>query len=174
MAREHADRTAGLAATLLLALAAPAVAQQGPPTCDTPAHAQFDFWVGQWALSWGDSAQGTNVIRRTHAGCVIEERFSGERSMPLRGTSLSLYDRAAGQWRQVWVDNQGSWLDFTGGWRGDRMLLEREAVVQGLPVRQRMVWFDIRPDGLTWHWERSRDDGATWEVLWAIAYRRVE
>ena len=162
-----------LAAAIALLPPAGLAAQQQPPACNTPVHAQLDFWVGTWELSWGDSARGRNVITRTHDGCVVEEHFDGLTSSPLRGHSVSMWDRATGTWRQVWVDNQGAWLDFTGGPAGERFAFEREAVVRGQPVRQRMVWFDITPDSLHWNWEQSRDDGATWQVQWAITYRRV-
>ena len=78
-----------------------------------------------------------------------------------------------GGWRQTWVDNSHGYLDFTGGMRDGEMILEREGQVKGEKVRQRMVWTDITADALTWRWERSDDEGATWRTLWLIAYRRA-
>jgi hypothetical protein len=41
-------------------------------------------------------------------------------------------------------------------------------------VEKRMVFFDIEPDAFGWRWERSKDAGATWDLLWRIDYRRAE
>jgi hypothetical protein len=36
-----------------------------------------------------------------------------------------------------------------------------------------MLWHDIADSSLQWDWQRSLDDGATWETFWHIDYRRV-
>jgi len=36
-----------------------------------------------------------------------------------------------------------------------------------------MVFSDIERDRFVWRWERSYDDGQTWETLWTIDYRRA-
>jgi hypothetical protein len=55
---------------------------------------------------------------------------------------------------------------------GDRMVLSREAPLRQPPVRQRMTFFDIAPDSLTWDWEQSEDSGTTWDLKWRIHYKR--
>ena len=45
--------------------------------------------------------------------------------------SVSTFDARAQQWKQTWVDNQGGYLDFTGGWQDDRMILQRDAERDG-------------------------------------------
>lgn len=139
-----------------------------------PESRQFDFWLGSWDLTWGEDGRGTNVVSKILDGQVVQEQFTGEPSTPYYGLSLSVYDGQAGCWQQTWVDSQGAYLDFRGGWEADsaRMVLSRPAVVDGQPVRQRMVWYNITADSLEWCWERSADDGATWQTLWHIRYRR--
>src|SRR5437763_10641338 len=85
--------------------------------CLEPQQKQFTFWVGEWDLTWpgakqGETGHGSNAIRQTLNGCVVEENFSGGDSMPLRGMSISRFDPRAGKWKQTWVDNQGGYLDF--------------------------------------------------------------
>jgi hypothetical protein len=87
--------------------------------------------------------------------------------------SVSVYDERQACWRQTWVDNQGGYLDFSGGKQGERMILSRVAEIDGQQLHQRMVWYDIRRDGLMWNWERSPDEGETWETLWVIQYVRA-
>ena len=156
-----------------------ALAQQPPaaPPCATPEYSQFDFWVGRWNARWTDAqgkeAEGTNRIEKTLDGCVIVEHFDGAPGSPLKGTSVSTYDRRAQQWKQTWVDNTGAYLDFTGNWQDGRMTLARSAVVQGKPSLQRMVFRDIGAQRFTWDWDVSSDAGATWSTQWRIEYTRA-
>ena len=102
-------------------------------------------------------------------GCVVVERFA---SPDLEGMSVSTFDAEAGAWKQTWVDNQGGYLDFVGGYENGRMVLSRVALEGGKRVHQRMVWTNVTPDAFDWSWERSEDGGATWKVVWPIHYTR--
>ena len=144
----------------------------GPAPCSALEASQFDFWAGDWDLSWGEDSKGTNVIRKIMDGCVVEERFDGGISTPLRGMSVSTFNAHTGRWHQTWVDNQGSYLDFAGEFRDGRMILQRPATIDGQAVLQRMVWYNIDSNQLDWNWERSDDVGETWQVLWQIHYVR--
>ena len=86
--------------------------------------------------------------------------------------SLSLYDSERGLWCQTWVDNSGSYLDFTGNYEDGKMILVRDAMVRGEACKQRMVWYNITGREFDWNWERSDDRGKTWRVLWNIKYIR--
>lgn len=135
----------------------------------------LDFWLGSWDLSWADGGAGTNLISRILDGQVIEESFDGrDADSALLGRSLSVRDAADGQWRQTWVDSTGAYLDFVGAEVDGRISFRRQATVRGVAVVQRMVWLDVTPDALRWQWQRSRDGGSTWDVVWEIAYRRAD
>ena len=162
----------------LLAMVLPAAAQQPPrPGCESAESRQFDFWLGDWELSYkgpdGKAATSRNRITKILDGCALLEEFSGPPGTPLQGRSHSTYDRGAGRWKQTWVDNTGSYLDFSGGMADGRMVLAREAERQGKKFHQRMVWQDIRADSLKWLWQRSDDGGASWATQWEIDYRRA-
>jgi hypothetical protein len=133
---------------------------------------QFDFWIGDWEAAWGEHERGTNVVRSVLDGAVILENFDGTPGAPLRGMSVSVYNPNLGKWQQTWVDNQASYLDFSGEFKDDRMLLQRTATLDGRVFQQRMVWYNIEPNRFDWNWERSDDDGQTWRVLWQIHYTR--
>jgi len=164
--------------SLLVGLACPRVAQSVPPNpCLAPEQKQLDFWVGDWDLTWpgdkqGDLDHGTNTIRRVLDSCVVEENFSAEASGHLRGRSLSLFEPQSGKWKQTWVDNEGGYLDFTGGFENGQMILARQATREGKAILQRMVFKNIRPDEFDWSWESSTDGGKTWKVNWPIHYKR--
>ncbi len=133
---------------------------------------QFDFWLGDWDVSWGDGQQGTNRIDKILEGKVIREQFDGNPAMAFRGMSLSVYDARREQWRQTWVDIEGTYWAFRGGFEDGRMILSTEEVVEGKDVLLRMVFYDIAADELEWSWERSDDGGESWQQKWHIHYRR--
>ncbi|MBI4428774.1 MAG: DUF1579 family protein [Ignavibacteriales bacterium] len=134
---------------------------------------EFDFWVGEWDLSWANGGKGTNSIRKILDNMVILENFDGTPSMRLKGMSVSAFDAKTGKWRQTWVDNNGGYLDFLGGLDGGKMILERKTTMNGKTVLQRMVWYNIIANELDWNWERSEDNGKTWKTLWSIHYTRT-
>jgi hypothetical protein len=161
---------------LLLFACTLAFAQPSAKPCSEAEQKQLDFWVGEWDLTWpgenGAVAHGHNSIRRTLDGCVVQENFSGGDAMHLRGMSVSTFDVHSGRWKQTWVDNEGGYLDFTGGFADGQMVLEREFTRAGKQIRQRMVFKNIRANELDWSWERSEDGGKTWQVQWPIHYKR--
>jgi len=130
---------------------------------------QFDFWIGEWEVAWGKDGSGANRVERILDGKIIQEDFIAP---DLHGMSVSSYDPERNLWCQTWVDNTGTYLDFTGKFVDGRMILSRDAIVNGQACKQRMVWYNIEADRFDWNWERSDDGGATWRVLWQIKYKR--
>jgi len=66
---------------------------------------QFDFWLGDWDVAWGDDGKGTNRVERILDGKIIQEKFSAP---DLQGMSVSSYDPERNLWCQTWVDNNGT------------------------------------------------------------------
>jgi hypothetical protein len=135
----------------------------------TTPESQFDFWLGEWDCTWGEQEKGSNRVERILEGKVIQENFSAP---DFTGLSVSAYDTERRLWCQTWVDSNGTYLDFTGGFEEGKMILTRDAIVRGETCRQRMVWYDFQPDQFLWNWERSDDGGITWRTLWHIRYTR--
>ncbi len=134
---------------------------------------QFDFWLGEWNLTWKDGGKGTNTITKILEDQVIKESFNGKPSIHLVGQSYTVFVKPLKIWKQTWVDNESGYLDFTGGLEEDgRMILSREAGKEGKKFLQRMVWHNIKENQFDWNWERSDDQGATWKVAWHIHYER--
>ncbi len=130
---------------------------------------QFDFWLGEWDVTWGEDGKGTNRIEKVLGDKILQENFDGG---GLLGMSFSAYDPERNLWCQTWVDNNGTYLDFTGKFQDEKMTLSRDAVIQGETCKQRMVWYNIEMNRFDWNWERSDDGGVTWRVLWQIKYTR--
>jgi hypothetical protein len=148
--------------------------------CSSSDARQFDFWLGEWDLSWpaeqaggepGETMTGINRVSKLFGPCVIEENFATDDGSFL-GRSLSVYDEKAVTWRQTWVDSAGGYLSFAGGMKGDDMVLSTEPVADGDEVVvNRMVFTNITPDSLYWQWQKS-NGGDSWSDLWTITYKR--
>ena len=81
---------------------------------------QFDFWLGQWELSWpaeqmggeaGEVHHGTNTVTKILDDRVIQETFRFQAGS-FNGHSVSVFNPSKRIWQQTWVDNQGSYLLF--------------------------------------------------------------
>lgn len=141
----------------------------------------FDFWVGKWEVSWeeGDGmGRGINHIEKTLDGTVIQENFrileGGNEGF--KGTSISVYQSRFERWKQAWADNNGGYFDFTGTIDGEKRIFQTEIFERedGSRVTQRMVFYNITDDSMTWDWESSADGGETWTLNWRIFYERMD
>ncbi|MEO0332936.1 MAG: hypothetical protein AAF223_14845 [Bacteroidota bacterium] len=152
-----------------------------PHLSDTAPENLFDFWVGEWELTWtdaqGNSKKGYNRIVKILDEQVIQENFeavpASEGTTAFKGMSLSVYNPRSKQWHQAWADSQGGYYDFTGQFEGDkRMFVTTVTNQQGKEVELRMVFRDIAQDAFIWDWESSTDGGKTWNLNWQIHYQR--
>lgn len=142
-----------------------------------PDRSQFDFWVGSWRVNAlaGEPVRGRNDVSWTLDGKVLWEQFSAGRD-PFTGWSFSVPVVGRG-WVQTWVDNNGAYLDFVGGWLpgpdGGRMVLER-STGRSAPARQRMTWYAIGPRHFEWEWasQPTGAPGEAWDVMWRLRYDR--
>jgi hypothetical protein len=156
-----------------------AAGAQAAPTyaCDSPESKQLDFWIGDWEATFagpdGKPVKGRNRVTKILDGCVVLEEFDGRPGTPLKGHSVSTFDRATQRWKQTWVDNTASYLDFVGDRDAGDMVFAREVERQGKKIRMRMVFRDVQKDSFRWLWQRSDDEGRTWSTQWEIGYRRA-
>ena len=141
----------------------------------------FDFWVGEWTASWdegnGVEQLGMNTIESTLDGKVLQENFriTGGRSKGFKGTSISVFQPRFNRWKQAWADNQGGYFDFEGAFEGEKRMFRTQVFERGdKKIQQRMVFYDITADTMTWDWEMSEDGGKTWNLAWRIFYERVK
>lgn len=148
-----------------------------PKPCSAPEASQFNFWVGNWDLTWNDSLHGTNRVEQMFGNCTIHENFSDPRLSYL-GQSWSVYNPNNKQWQQTWVDNQGGYIPLTGGMVKDSMILltaERNVPTRISPTGKlisRMVYYNITRDTFDWSWQASTDGGSVWKTNWLIHYKR--
>ncbi len=140
----------------------------------------FDFWVGEWELSWtdqqGNAGAGINTIEKILDGVVIQENFEAAegRLEGYKGRSMSVYNPQQQSWHQAWVDNQGGYIDLKGSIDGNKRIFQtgERTLPNGSTIISRMVFYDIKQDSFTWDWESSQDGGETWNLSWRIFYKR--
>jgi hypothetical protein len=157
---------------IALALPIPASAAEGQRPCGTPAHRQFDFWIGEWDVRTPDGAfAGTNRITSIQGGCGLQESWAGTGGMT--GTSLSVYDARRGRWHQTWVDSRGTVLQLDGRLTGGKMVLGGiTPSPQGGTVTDRITWEPVSGEGVRQLWEQSSDHSKSWAVVFDGRYVR--
>ena len=158
---------------LLLAVLLPMAAGAQAPTpaqdCSAPEHRQFDFWIGEWTVTAGGKAAGTNRIESVLKGCAIVEQWTSARGG--HGTSLNFYDRATTTWSQAWMDEGGNALHLRGGLVEGRMVLSSAPRETGTGVDVQRITWSKNPDGTVRQlWEASADGGRTWRVAFDGLY----
>jgi hypothetical protein len=141
--------------------------------CEAPEASQFDFWLGNWDLTWNDTSHGTNHIIKIMDGCAVNENFY-DPATKYKGNSWSIYNPNTHIWQQTWIDNLGGYIALTGKFENGTMILASapHRMANGKDAVSRMVFFNITPDAFDWRWESSSDDGVSWAVNWLIHYKR--
>jgi len=136
----------------------------------------FDFWVGNWEVSWygKDSTKtvGTNKISKILDGKVIQENFE-DPSMGVKGTSISVFNPRSNVWYQAWADTQGSFYNFVGEVYKDKRIFKTPQKDKN-GILWRIVFTDILENSLTWKFQGTKNDGETWDTFWTIYYNRIE
>jgi len=130
--------------------------------CVAPEYRQFDFWIGDWAVTdpKGNPA-GKNLITEEQGGCVLHEHWTGAKGGT--GESFNIYDGAAKRWHQTWVDSGGTLLLLDGGLVDGRMVLTgKGAGPNGETVTNRISWEKLADGRVRQTWSVSSDGGATW------------
>ena len=136
----------------------------------------FDFWVGEWALTWKDAkgniVYGENKISKIHDGQVILEEFKAP-SLGYTGSSYSVFNPRRKEWKQTWVDSQGGYITLTGRKEGGTRIFETsEPVARGKDqLLFRMIFHSITPESFVWEWQ-STSDHKTWKTAWRIEYKK--
>lgn len=152
-----------------------AVTPQRPAGCTSAESRQFDFWLGEWDVSPGQSPVviAESTITLHDQGCVILENWRPFRNA--HGHSINIYDATEGKWRQTWADASGTRTEYSGSVDADGVMrLDHLGPPQpGAPQgRQRMNF--QRVDAITMRqWGEAFDaEQQTWTTTWSFTYRR--
>jgi len=142
--------------------------------CSSDAYRQFDFWIGEWAVSQPNgTVAGENSIQPILNGCVLMEQWQGAGGST--GKSFNMYDAPNDKWRQTWVDGNGGRLDLAGRLDGEAMVLSGERPGRdGAMVSHEIRWTPQDDGTVRQHWRASRDGGETWNDLFVGIYTKKD
>lgn len=145
-----------------------------PAACSSPEYRQFDFWVGEWAVTNAQGRfAGENHVTLIQNGCGIQESWVGADGGS--GTSVNGYFDGDRKWHQTWVDSRGGRLDLAGGFVGGKMILRGEVPARGEPSRRilhQITWEKYADGRVRQLWQSSGDGGQSWTVVFDGTYAR--
>jgi hypothetical protein len=87
---------------------------------------------------------------------------------------MNFFEPQRRTWRQVWVSDNGSTLDYRDGvYRNRAMVFSGVSFSpQGDTVLQRLTFHNVAPDTVRQVFEASNDRGRTWTTTWTGIYVR--
>jgi hypothetical protein len=143
------------------------------PCRTLPQARQFDFWIGDWDVTPFQSPPGpnapllgTNRIELQLEQCLLLEHWTaGPRGGGGgQGKSINFWDTNRGKWRQVWVADGGTSLDYEGEFRDSAMRFAGWTLgPNGARILQKLTFFPIHRDTVRQLFETSADSGRTWQ-----------
>ena len=170
--RNHAIAVALISGILLSGAARSQDEESQSPCTSSEAH-QFDFWIGAWTVHANGKVAGHNRISSIQNGCTLLEEYEAA-SSSYEGKSFNYYDPGDGHWHQVWVDNSGLRLHLSGAYADGKMVMSGERTGDEGKILDRITWHAGKDGTVHQVWETSKDDGASWEIVFDGRYERDE
>lgn len=142
------------------------------PCQSNPKNREFDFWLGEWDVTSLGQPAGSNDIQLILGGCVLFENWSG--ASGTFGKSFNFYDANEDHWRQIWVDDTGGVVEFTGQFRDGILYYTgvTHDASSGAKMQHKLTFTPNEDGSVRQLWEQSTDDGATWQVAFDGLYQR--
>ena len=150
----------------------------------------MDFAIGDWRTDVTIIKDPFNhpdqVVRMTgtkrarpvwNGKAVFEEIEANGPSGHWQAANLFLYDPAAHQWSQNYVDSTDGHFDDTpgiGGYRNGDLEFYWQTRIDGRAVLERGIWTDFTPTSHTYRVERSNDGGRSWHPSFIARVTKVQ
>lgn len=176
--------------TCLILAGAPAAASAADTAAARSGQHDFDFSLGSWTTEVtlvpdpfnkpGEVVhmKGTKVARPIWGGKgFLEEVEASGGGRHWQGANLFLYDPAANQWSQNFVDSEVGRLDGPpqiGGYRNGKLEFYWVAKVAGKAMMVRGTWTISTPDFHTYEVSRSDDGGRSWHPSFTARVTRAK
>ena len=134
-------------------------------------HRAFDFWIGEWDVTMNGAAAGENHVYPILEGCVLFENWTS--STGSTGKSFNFYDRGEGMWKQVWIDDRGGVLEFTGTIRdGSLHYSATTRGANGTTTLHKLVFTPNDDGSVRQFWTQSTDGGENWQTAFDGHYEK--
>jgi tetratricopeptide (TPR) repeat protein len=135
-------------------------------------HLAFDFWIGEWTVTQNGQFAGSSSVQPILGHCTIFEQW--ESASGTFGKSFNYYDPGHDHWRQIWIGDSGSFIEFTGEARDGGIFFTAETVdpADGSLTHHKFEFTRLGEDGVRQYWATSSDGGKTWKSIWDGHYER--
>ena len=135
-------------------------------------HRSFDFWIGEWDVSSNGQAAGSNNIQAILGHCVIFEQWTS--SSGGEGKSFNYYDPGYDHWRQIWVSDSGTVIEFTGQAHDGGIFYTAETVdpADGAITHHKFEFTQNEDGSVRQFWATSTDDKVTFNTIWDGHYEK--
>jgi len=129
-------------------------------------HRAFDFWIGEWTVTQNGQFAGNSSVQPILGHCTIFEQW--ESAAGTFGKSFNYYDPGHDHWRQIWIGDSGTFIEFTGEARDGGIFYTAETIdpADGSVTHHKFEFTVIGEDGVRQYWETSTDGGETWQSIW--------
>lgn len=150
--------------------------QHNAAPCDDAEFKQFDFWIGDWAVTSAVDGvhRGDSHISKEMGGCVVWENWTSLGS-PYFGKSYNTWNPNLKRWEQYWVDTSAGVMFFHGELKNNIMDYWTDDVPQtgGGTLLRHLQFFNLGPDKVRQFSQGSNDSGKTWHTEYDFIYARV-
>jgi hypothetical protein len=149
-------------------------ATESSPCATNPENRQLDYWLGKWRIgAAGSSANAHSTVSLSLDKCLVVENWDGGRGH--YGQNIFGYSAEDKSWYGMFADNEGRVHVFTSGKvsAGSAEFEGTSRGPNGKGILNRVKVVRVSPDKVEQTWEKSTDNGATWNVVFRGEYSRA-
>jgi hypothetical protein len=134
----------------------------------------LDFWVAEWDVTFQGQPAGDSDVRLILGDCVVFENWQS--ASGTSGKSFNFYDAGQDHWRQIWVDDTGGVIEFTGQIREGVMYYTASTrdPSTGSTMMHKLTFTPNADGTVRQYWEQSTDSGESWQVSFDGHYVRKQ
>lgn len=158
---------------LALCINASAAADAAPCSANSE-NRQFDYWLGNWSIGApGSSGNAHSTVSLSLDKCLVVENWDGGRGHS--GQNMVGYSADDKTWYGMFADNEGRVHVFTSGKvsSGSAEFEGTSRGPNGESVLNRVKITRLNPNKVEQTWEKSSDNGATWNLVFRGEYSRA-
>jgi hypothetical protein len=173
--KSSTSRSIFIAVLFGLALATNGSASTDADSCAAnPANRQLDYWLGNWKIgAEGSSGNAHSTVSLSLDKCLVVEDWDGGRGH--HGQNVFGYSADDKSWYGMFADNEGRVHIFTSGKvaSGSAEFKGTSHGPNGESILNRVKVTLLNPNKVEQSWEKSNDNGATWNVVFRGEYSRA-
>ncbi len=173
--KSSASKSIFLAVLFGLAFATNGFAAPDADSCAAnSANRKLDYWLGNWKISSvGSPGNARSTVTLSLDKCLVVENWDGGEGHD--GRNIFGYSADDKSWYGMFADNEGHVHVFTSGKVADGKA-EFEGISRGPngeTILNRLKVIRLSPNKVEQTWEKSGDNGTTWNVVFRGEYSRA-